>query len=151
MGLWLSEPVIRVLPMDLKKQVLLYCSDHLPDWSVKIKEHYFEDRDEHTWQETIQVAPAEQVYGKETLGSLLAKLKTIEAKIHPTELREAVTGLRRRIRPHAKYWDKLQQDMASFFKGSGTSTAEQRQILVEEMSQQRQALRNQYRHGRPCQ
>ncbi|KAL2691177.1 hypothetical protein Neosp_001558 [[Neocosmospora] mangrovei] len=140
MGLWLSEPVIRVLPMGLKKRLLLYCSDHLPDWSAKIKEHYFEDRDEHTWQETIQVAPAEQVYGKETLGSLLAKLKTIEAKIHPTELREAVTGLRRRIRPHGKYWDKLQQDMVSVLKGSGTSTAEQREALVEEMSQQREAL-----------
>ncbi|KAI8722927.1 hypothetical protein NCS52_00147100 [Fusarium sp. LHS14.1] len=129
MGLWLSEPVIRVLPMDLKKQVLLYCSDHLPHWSVKIQEHYFEDRDKHTWQETIQVAPAEQVL-----------LKTIEAKNHPTELREAVTGLRRRIRPHGKYWDKLQQDMVSVLKGSGTSTAEQREALVEEMSQQRQAL-----------
>ncbi|RSM16207.1 hypothetical protein CDV31_004526 [Fusarium ambrosium] len=140
MGLWLSEQVIRVLPMGLKKQVLLYCSDHLPDWSVKIKEHYYEDRDEHTWQETIEVAPAEQAYGKETLGSLLAELKTVEPKIHPMELRDVVTGLRRRIKPHGKHWDKLLEDMASVLKGSGTSTAEQRKTLVEEMSQQRQAL-----------
>ncbi|EEU40555.1 uncharacterized protein NECHADRAFT_75812 [Fusarium vanettenii 77-13-4] len=116
MGLWLSEPVIRVLPMGLRKTVLLYCSDHLPDWSVKIKEHYFEDRDEHTWQETIQVAPAEQVYGKETLGSLLAKLKTIEANIHPTELREAT----------------LDRDLATF--------ARKKETFAEEMSQQRQTL-----------
>ncbi|RTE77619.1 hypothetical protein BHE90_007908 [Fusarium euwallaceae] len=140
MGLWLSEPVIRVLPMGLKKQVLLYCSDHLPDWSVKIKEHYYEDRDEHTWQETIEVAPAEQAYGKETLGSLLAELKTVEPKIHPTELRDVVTGLRRRIRPHGKHWDKLLEDMVFVLKGSGTSTAEQRKTLAEEMSRQRQAL-----------
>ncbi|RSL67999.1 hypothetical protein CEP54_003044 [Fusarium duplospermum] len=140
MGLWLTEPVIRVLPMDLKKKVLLYCSDHLPDWSAKIEEHYYDLRDEYTWQETIQVAPVEQAYGIETLGLLLAELKAIERKIEPREIRKAVTTLRRKMRAHAKYWDKLSQDVSSILKGSGTSLAEQRETLAREMDQQRRAL-----------
>lgn len=41
--------------MNLKKKVLLYCCDYLRDWEDKIKEHYYDERDEYTWEETVQV------------------------------------------------------------------------------------------------
>ncbi|KAM6521716.1 hypothetical protein FSOLCH5_006469 [Fusarium solani] len=67
---WLSEPVIRVLPMDLKKK------------------HYYDERDEYAWEETVQA----------------------------------------------------EQDVSFIVQGFGTSLAQQRETLAQEMDQQHRAM-----------
>ncbi|KAG5658640.1 hypothetical protein KAF25_010821 [Fusarium avenaceum] len=109
MNEWTSEPVLRVLPPDLKASVRLWCWHYSPEWFYKLSK--FLDEDLSEWNYTVEI-PNRRKYmalcglGADILRFYVADLKPLRKGLPEPERRELVNNARRGLSIFADYHEE---------------------------------------------
>ncbi|KAM0553409.1 hypothetical protein ACHAPJ_007424 [Fusarium lateritium] len=111
---WLSEPVFRVLPRDLKRRVINWCHEHGGDLRRVIPRdlrHY--DLTQWVWEAKIQDTRRDKEcgLGADILRSYVADLKPLRKGLPETERRVVVNKVRQGINLFADYHDEKVEAM----------------------------------------
>ncbi|KAF9768908.1 hypothetical protein IL306_013757, partial [Fusarium sp. DS 682] len=106
---WLSEPVLRVLPPEMKSSVHLWCQSHDPVWYNKISE--FIDEDISEWEYTVEVPNRRKDMpwcglGADILRFYVADLKSLRKGLPEQERREVVNKVRQGLTLFADFHDE---------------------------------------------
>ncbi|KAJ4244350.1 hypothetical protein NW762_014477 [Fusarium torreyae] len=107
---WLSEPVFRVLPRELKQRVTTWCHNHDDDLrSVIPRDLRHRDLTEWVWEAKIQDRRKDEVefnLGADILRSYVADLKPPRKRLPETERRDVINKVRRGMSLFADYHDE---------------------------------------------
>ncbi|RBR16283.1 hypothetical protein FVER53590_05872 [Fusarium verticillioides] len=111
---WLAEPILRVLPPEMKHIVHAWCLSHDPMWFNKLSE--FIDDDISEWEYTVEVPNRRKDMafcgmGADILRFYVADLKPLRKGLPELERREIVNKVRRGIDLFADFHDEKMKDM----------------------------------------
>ncbi|KAI6750805.1 hypothetical protein HG530_014255 [Fusarium avenaceum] len=106
---WMSEPVLRVLPPDLKASVRLWCWHYSPEWFYKLSK--FLDEDLSEWNYTVEIPNRRKDMawcglGADILRFYVADLKPLRKGLPEPERRELVNKVRNGLSLFADYHDE---------------------------------------------
>ncbi|KAM0469127.1 hypothetical protein ACHAP7_010240 [Fusarium lateritium] len=111
---WIGEPVLRVLPPDLKASVRLWCWHHDPEWFYKLSK--FVDEDLSEWKYTVEIPNRRKDMawcglGADILRFYVADLKPLRKGLPEPERRELVNKVRNGLALFADYHDEKVRTM----------------------------------------
>ncbi|KAF5975489.1 hypothetical protein FCOIX_7675 [Fusarium coicis] len=111
---WLAEPILRVLPPEMKHAVHAWCSSHDPMWFNKLSE--FIDEDISEWEYTLEVPNRRKDMafcgmGADILRFYVADLKPLRKGLPEPERREVVNKVRRGVALFADFHDEKMKAM----------------------------------------
>ncbi|KAG4252951.1 hypothetical protein FPRO04_07001 [Fusarium proliferatum] len=111
---WLTEPILRVLPPEMKHTVRDWCLSHDPMWFNKLSE--FIDDDTSEWEYTVEVPNRRKDMawcgmGADILRFYVADLKPLRNGLPELERREVVNKVRRGVALFADFHDEKMKAM----------------------------------------
>jgi hypothetical protein len=111
---WLAEPILRVLPPEMKHTVHAWCSSHDPMWFNKLSE--FIDEDVSEWRYAVEVPNRRKDMafcgmGADILRFYVADLKPLRKGLPEPERREVVNRVRRGVALFADFHDEKMKEM----------------------------------------
>ncbi|KAF5689048.1 hypothetical protein FDENT_4550 [Fusarium denticulatum] len=111
---WLTEPILRVLPPEMKHTVHAWCLSHDPMWFNKLSE--FIDEDISEWEYTVEVPNRRKDMafcgiGADILRFYVADLKPLRKGLPEPERREVVNKVRRGVALFADFHDEKMKAM----------------------------------------
>ncbi|KAH7248550.1 uncharacterized protein BKA55DRAFT_690670 [Fusarium redolens] len=111
---WLAEPILRVLPPEMKSNVHLWCKNHDPMWYNKLSE--FIDEDISEWEYTVEVPNRRKDMawcgmGADILRFYVADLKPLRKGLPEPERRAIVNKVRQGIKLFADFHDEKTKEM----------------------------------------
>jgi hypothetical protein len=147
MAQWISEPVLRVLPPDLKSSVHLWCWHHDPAWFYKLSS--FLDEDLLEWNYTVETPNRRKGMawcglGADILRFYVADLKPLRKGLPDPERRELVNKVRNGLSLFADYHDerfrKMESEMQSLLQQERDSIKAERNAFLAASELQSQAM-----------
>ncbi|KAG9504907.1 hypothetical protein J7337_004887 [Fusarium musae] len=106
---WLAEPILRVLPPEMKHTVHAWCLSHDPMWFNKLSE--FIDDDISEWEYTVEVPKRRKDMAFCGMGADILRFYVADLKPLQLERREIVNKVRRGIALFADFHDEKMKDM----------------------------------------
>ncbi|KAF5697335.1 hypothetical protein FGLOB1_12830 [Fusarium globosum] len=111
---WLTEPILRVLPPEMKYTLHTWCLSHDPLWFNKLSE--FIDEDISKWEYTVEVPNRRKDMawcglGADILCFYVADLKPLRKGLPELERREIVNKVRRGVALFADFHDEKMKAM----------------------------------------
>ncbi|KAF5618010.1 hypothetical protein F25303_13131 [Fusarium sp. NRRL 25303] len=111
---WLTEPILRVLPPEMKHTVHTWCLSHDPMWFNKLSE--FIDEDISEWEYAVEVPNQRKDMawcgmGADILRFYVADLKPLRRGLPEPERREIVNKVRRGVALFADFHDEKMKAM----------------------------------------
>ncbi|KAF5249667.1 hypothetical protein FANTH_4975 [Fusarium anthophilum] len=111
---WLTEPILRVLPPEMKHTVHEWCLSHDPMWFNKLSE--FIDEDISEWEYNVEVSSRRKDMafcgmGADILRFYVADLKPVRKGLPEPERREVVNKVRRGVALFADFHDEKMKAM----------------------------------------
>ncbi|KAF4947773.1 hypothetical protein FGADI_10167 [Fusarium gaditjirri] len=111
---WLTEPILRVLPPEMKQTIHAWCLTHDPMWFNKLSE--FIDEDISEWEYTVEVPNRRKDMawcglGADILRFYVADLKPLRKGLPELERREIINKVRRGVTLFTDFHDEKMKAM----------------------------------------